>query len=346
MINVVLFSRPESYKIMSMDVYSNNLFENIRQSPGFNAQLLKPKDLHIPLVGKYLTMWLYYQIIAKRQNSDINHILDHSISHLIGSLDPKRTIITCYDLIGLKVPESTPFWKRNVLWGNIIRNISKARKIIAVSQCTKKDILKYTSYKSDDIAVIYGGVSAKFRQIEKSKIEGKFKFKKPAILHVGRVNFYKNVEGLIKAIALSGKEVLLVKVGPIPKRQLKLLRKLKIDFVQFMDLSEEELIQVYNAVDLLVYPSWHEGFGFPVLEAMACGCPVLCSNAGSLPEVASDAAIMVSPDDISDIAGAIERTMGSQDLKQLLREKGLKQAKKFSWEETAMETSDVYKKII
>jgi len=345
MINVTLFCRPESYKVMSMDVYANNLFENMRYLPEISVKTFKPQDSHIPLIGRYLTLWLYYPAIAKRQKADINHILDHSISHLIGSLDPKRTIITCHDLIGLEVSASTPFWKRKILWRSIIKNMSKARKIIAVSQHTKDDILKYSSYKSDDIVVIYEGVSAKFRQIEKAQIEERFRFNKPAVLHVGHNNFYKNVEGLIKAIALAGKDIKFVKVGNISKGQFKLLEKLKIDFIQFNNLSEEELAQVYNAVDLLVYPSWHEGFGFPVLEAMACGCPVICSNVSSLPEVAQDAAIMVTPDDIPGIAKAIEKALGSQELRQELSEKGFRQAKKFSWEKTAQETADVYKKI-
>lgn len=345
MINVVLFSRPESYKAMSMDVYSNNLFENIRKSPGLNVQLFQPKDLHIPLVGKYLTMWLYYPIIAKRQNKDINHILDHSISHLIGSLDARKTIITCHDLIGLEAPESTPFWKRKIFWGNIIKNMLKARKVIADSQHTKDDILRHFSYKSNDVTIVYPGISTNFGRIEKDKIEERFKFRKPAILHVGHNNFYKNFEGLIKAIVLLSKEVILVKVGSVSKRQFRLLKDLKIDFAQFADLSEGELVQVYNAADLLVYPSWHEGFGFPILEAMACGCPVICSNVSSLPEVAQDAAIMVTPDDIPGIAKAIEKALGSQGLRQELSEKGFRQAKRFSWEKTAQETVDVYKKI-
>lgn len=346
MINVTLFSRPESYKTASMDVYSNNLFENIRKSPGLDVHLFQPKDLHIPLVGKYLTMWLYYPTIAKRQNKDINHILDHSISHLIGSLDAKKTIITCHDLMGLEFPASTPFWKRRIFWGNIIKNMSKARKVIADSQHTRDDIFRHFSYKSNDVTIVYPGIRTNFGRIEKDKIEERFKFRKPAILHVGHNNFYKNFEGLIKAIVLLNKEVILVKVGSVSKRQFRMLKDLKIDFAQFADLSEGELVQIYNAVDLLVYPSFHEGFGLPVLEAMACGCPVVCSNVSSLPEVAGEASVMVAPDDVSGIAKAIEKVLQSQYLKRELIEKGLRQARKFSWERTALETAEVYKKII
>ncbi len=345
MINVTLFCRPESYRVTSMAIYADNLFENIRNLPDLSIKSFKPQDSHIPLFGRYLTLWVYYPAIVKKQKADINHILDHSISHLIGSMKPEKTIITCHDLIGLEVPASTSFLRRKMFWSNIIKNILKARKLIVGAQHTKDDILKYSSYKRNDIVVIYEGVSTKFRKIGKDKIDKKFRFNKPAILHVGHDNFYKNVEGLIKAIALLNREAVLVKVGPISKRQSRLLKELKIDFAQFMNLSLDELAQIYNTADLLVYPSWHEGFGFPVLEAMACGCPVICSNVSSLPEVAADAAIMVSPSDIPGIAKAIEKALGSQELRQELSEKGFRQAKKFSWEKTAQETADVYKKI-
>ncbi len=91
MINVTLFSRPESYKVASMDTYANNLFEKMSNLPDLCIKSFKPQDSRIPLVGKYLTLWQVYPAIAKRQEADINHILDHSISHLIGSLEPKKT---------------------------------------------------------------------------------------------------------------------------------------------------------------------------------------------------------------------------------------------------------------
>ncbi len=346
MINVTLFCRPESYKAASMDVYADNLSENMRKLPDFRIKSFRPEGSHFPLLGKYLTLWLNYPAVAGAEQGDINHILDHSISHLIGNLEPEKTIITCHDLIGLEIPESTPLWKRKIFWANIIKNMLKARKIIVDSQHTKDDILKYSSYNSNDVVVVYSGIGTNFRMIGDDKIEERFKFRKPAILHVGHNNFYKNVEGLIKAIALLKKEVLFVKVGSISRQQLRLLRRLKIDFIQFMNLPEDELVQVYNVADLLVYPSWHEGFGFPVLEAMACGCPVICSNVSSLPEVAQDAAIMVTPDDIPGIAKAIERVLGSQGLRQELTEKGFRQVRKFSWEKTAQETVDIYRKIV
>ena len=328
-----------------MDVYAQNLFKNLCKLSGFNLQLFRPKDLRIPLVGKYLTYWVYYPFVAPRHKADINHIIDHSLSHLISGFDSKKTVITCHDLMGLTVSKSVPFWKRRFFWRNVTRNLFKAKKIIAISQRTKNDLLKYSSCRSENIEVVYLGVGTGFRRFDKERCRGIFKFKKPAILHVGDDIFYKNVNGLIKAIVKSGRDIKFVQVGSISKSNLILLKKLKIDFVRFRNLSEEELAQVYNAVDLLVYPAWHTGFGLPVLEAMACACPVICSNAGALPEAAGKAAIMVCPDDTKGLAKAIDTALTSEDLRQELIEKGLSQVKKFSWEKTAMETADIYRKI-
>lgn len=346
MINLTLFSRPESYKTMSMEVYTYNLFKNIKNFSGFNVQLFKPEDSKIPLVGKYFTMWLYYPNIVKRQKADVNHILDHSLSHLTDSLDPKRTVITCHDLVGLEEPKSSPFWKRSSFWKNIIRNMLKVRKLIAVSKHTKEDILKYSSYKQKDIVVIYQGIDKNiFKILDRERCRQKFKINKPTILHVGHSNYYKNVEGLIKAMVKLDKDIRFIKVGFLSDSQLNLLRNFKIDFMQFEYLCQEEIVEVYNAIDLLVYPSWHEGFGFPVIEAMACGCPVVCSNVSCLPEIVGEAAVMVSPDDISGMAKAIGRVLESEQLRIELIQKGLRQVRKFSWEDTARETIDVYNEI-
>lgn len=329
-----------------MEVYADNLFRSLRASAQINVELFRPKDINFPFVGKYITYWCYYPLIARKKSGQINHILDHSTSHLIKSFAPESTVITCHDLVGLELPQSCPFWKRKFFYKSIVKNICRARRVIAVSQRTKKDILKYSTLRSEDITVIYYGVSANFKKLQKDKLQSRFRFDKPVILHVGHANFYKNVEGLLKATAGLDKPIKFVKVGPISARQFRLLKTLKIDFVQFPYLDQKDLVQVYNAADLLVYPSWSESFAFPVLEAMACGCPVVCSDAGALPEIAGDAAIKVPPQDTYAIKKAINRVLDSDTLRQELAEKGFKRAQEFSWERAAYQTLEVYRKII
>jgi glycosyltransferase involved in cell wall biosynthesis len=108
----------------------------------------------------------------------------------------------------------------------------------------------------------------------------------------------------------------------------------------------DDLVALYNAAAVLVYPSLYEGFGIPVLEAMACGCPVVTSNLSALPEVAGEAAILIDPHDVQAIAGAIQGVLGDPALADQLRQKGFAQARKFSWERCAQETITVYRRAL
>ena len=111
-------------------------------------------------------------------------------------------------------------------------------------------------------------------------------------------------------------------------------------------IPDEDLPAIYSGADLFVFPSLYEGFGLPPLEAMACGTPVVCSNAASLPEVVGDAAIMVDPYDVEGLAQAMRRVLADRDLQEDLRQRGLERAKLFSWEKTARETMQVYEKVL
>jgi len=111
-------------------------------------------------------------------------------------------------------------------------------------------------------------------------------------------------------------------------------------------VNDERLVELYQQATLFVFPSRYEGFGLPVLEAMACGCPVICSNASSLPEVAGDAAILVDPMDVEGFTHEMDRVLTSSDLRRNLRGRGLAQAARFSWDRTARETIAVYKKVL
>ena len=111
-------------------------------------------------------------------------------------------------------------------------------------------------------------------------------------------------------------------------------------------VSDDELIALYNCALAMIYPSLYEGFGLPLLEAMACGCPVVASNATSLPEVVGDAGLLCNPDDHTDMADAIEQVISSDSLRATMAEKGLVRVKKFSWQRAAQETLAVYEKVL
>jgi glycosyltransferase involved in cell wall biosynthesis len=174
---------------------------------------------------------------------------------------------------------------------------------------------------------------------------------------VGNNWFYKNLEGVIKALAVLQKtsvkdsvesSPILVKVGKgLTIEQRKLAQELGVAtrIRELGVLNDEELQTIYWAADVLVFPSWWEGFGWPPLEAMASGTPVICSDRGSLGEVAGDAALIVNPEEPEEIAVAIARVLNEENLRRSLILKGMQRAKQFTWERAAEQTFEVYREV-
>ncbi len=232
-----------------------------------------------------------------------------------------------------------------------VKGIRKANHIIAVSQNTKDDLINYLKIPPERITVIYNGLDHSLFQPRKGRL-----FDKPYILYVGSERPRKNLNRLLEAFSKLKREfklLKLVKVGSpgrseiFRKNTLAQIEKLGLrEEVIFVDhVPENELPYYYSFASLLVYPSLYEGFGFPLLEAMACGCPVITSNTSSLPEVVGEAGIMVNPYDVDALAGAMGRVLTDQRLRSGMIERGLAQAKGFSWEKTARETGEVYERV-
>jgi len=232
-------------------------------------------------------------------------------------------------------------------WG-----IKRASHIIAVSQCTKNDLVSYLKIPQQKISVIYNGVDHDvFKPCEARPLD------EPYILYVGSERPRKNLGRLFCAFAKLKRdfpELKLVKIGE-PGRsgryRAQVLRQLDSlgitgEIIFLGHLAGAELARYYSAAALLAYPSLYEGFGLPPLEAMACGCPVVTSNTSALPEVVGDAGIMVDPYDSDGLAQAMARVLTDKNLREEMVRKGFEQARKFSWEETARKTQEVYNKVL
>jgi glycosyltransferase involved in cell wall biosynthesis len=181
----------------------------------------------------------------------------------------------------------------------------------------------------------------------------------PYILYVGSERKRKNLERLLEAFALLKKspdfnDLKLVKVGSPGRSEtfrqmtLRKVKELGLDGeVLFVDshIADDQLSAYYSSARVLVYPSLYEGFGLPVIEAMACGCPVITSNVSSLPEIAGDAAFLVNPYDVRDICGAIARLLTDDRLRSEFVAKGKVRARIFSWEKTARKTMNLYRRV-
>lgn len=331
--------------------------------------LKKNQKLNMKIVGHNLRLPLPYKslvasllvypliVIRKRRRKSIFHIAKQEEAYLLNYFKPKNVVVTCHDLLTFAHKPSKIINK--IILSLCVKGLRKADRIITISEYSKKDIIKYLNYPKERIDVIYNGIDhKKFNVLKKSRdVLRKYGIpeKNKLLLFVGTEEPRKNLHRIIKAIKKIKKKksnVMLLKVGipqnPSRREELKIyINKLGIeDNVKFLDyVSENDLIKIYNSVDLLVFPSLYEGFGFPALEAMACGCPVITSNTTSLPEVVGDAAIKINPLKVNELTESVLRVLTNNNLRKSLIKEGIKQAKKFSWSKNSKETLRVYEKI-
>jgi glycosyltransferase involved in cell wall biosynthesis len=235
----------------------------------------------------------------------------------------------------------------------------RADRIIADSEFTKQQIVEHLGVSPSKVTVVYLGVDIHFYPHDRMqafvRATSLLGLGRPYILFVGNLKPHKNVLTLIQAFSQicthqDFNHQLLI-LGDDRKWKAGLMNECqnlgiaeRVLFVPYV--AYEDLPWVYAAAEMLVMPSLNEGFGLPVLEAMACGTPVVCSQAASLPEVAGDAAEYFEPSSVDDLAAALERVLGSCVLQETLRCKGFERAKLFSWRESARRTADIYRKAL
>lgn len=280
----------------------------------------------------------------------------HMPANVIPLLSPCPTVVTILDTTILQTPRNFPFWHRNYSRLFIPWTAKYASMILTISQQSKQDIVKQLNVAPDKVVVTYLAASPRFRTISEREIsEARERYGLDSfILTVGTLEPRKNLIRLLQAFALfrqRGFSHQLVHAGPrgwLFEDVLAGVRRLGLDdSVRFLGrVPLEDLVGLYNAASVFVYPSLYEGFGLPVLEAMACGCPVITSNASSLPEVVGEAGIMVDPYNVQWLADAIQQVLEDTVLAQDIRQRGLERAKLFSWQRCARETLAVYHQVL
>jgi glycosyltransferase involved in cell wall biosynthesis len=228
----------------------------------------------------------------------------------------------------------------------------QADHVLTVSECSRRDITERLHFPKERVSVVYPGIDR--NQFKPDFSMASQSIPRPYILCVVGSDPTKNVETLLDAFAQLPRELReghdLVLVGDLRRRQDVRDRVDRLGIAaqtKFAGMVDDaQLVSLYQHARVFVFPSRYEGFGFPVLEAMACGCPVITSNAASLPEVVGDAALSADPSDSEGFARHLELVLVDEDLRRILREKGLDRAARFSWERTAQETLRVYERVI
>lgn len=300
--------------------YTQNLIDNLKIVDQKNTYVYFGSSLRRPLPG----FWRFPPTILDILWNQL-HIMP--VENLIGKIDvfhssdwtqpptKAKKVTTIHDLVVYLYPESShpkivATQKRRLEWVK-----KEGDLIIAVSESTKKDIIEILKIPEEKIRVIYEAANPIFRPVIKKT--------KPYILGMGQLKSRKNIERLEAAFkSLELKDV-----------ELKIANNISI----------ENLVELYSNALCFVYPSLYEGFGIPVLEAMACGCPVITSNISSLPEVGGQAAIYVDPLSVNDITEKIKYVLSLN--RERLTKEGFAQVSKFSWEKTARETVKVYEEL-
>lgn len=269
----------------------------------------------------------------------------------------KAVTLTIHDLAFEILPETAPH--ANQYWlGYLQRALENAAEIITVSEATRKDLIEIYQIDPEKVTAVLSGVDMEVthavgeEQIEATK--QKYGIDGPFLTFIGGLEPRKNLRQLLRAYAKLPKDLrpTLVLAGAAvpwipggPKIMESALRSLPADVRESVVLTgyvtEQDKLSLLTGAEALVYPSVYEGFGFPVLEAMACGTPVLTSNVSSLPEVAGEDAVLVDPYESTSIAEGMELILTDTALRERLSKAGLARAKRFSWEETARQTAKV-----
>jgi glycosyltransferase involved in cell wall biosynthesis len=282
--------------------------------------------------------------------------LFHATDHLLPPLRKLRSVFTLYDLTCIIHPETHLPLNRYFLKLMIPRFLCAAHTIIAISECTKRDVVRVYGLDEKKIRVIHGGVSPSFRPSPPEAMAGirlRYSLPERYILSVGTIEPRKNLVTLLEAYRVlrdRGASVKLVIVGKKGWRYESFFQRLheiglenEVVFPGF--IPDEDLPAVYTMADTFVFPSLYEGFGLPVLEAMACGAPVICSNTSSLPEVTGDGAVLVPPHDVRGWIEALEQVLNNEAFRADLSQCGLRQAARFTWQSTARKTYEVYREV-
>ncbi|QLH81266.1 glycosyltransferase family 4 protein [Halosimplex pelagicum] len=286
--------------------------------------------------------------------------MDFDVFHTTRSTGPlysfpgKKVIRTVHDL-GRKYSGTERKGVKTRLYKEVAegRALSNSDRIVTVSDNTKEDILYHYDIKRSKVMTIPNGISKKFKRKEAEKLEGtkeKYGLQDKFVLNVGAISPRKNTRRLATAWENSevSEEYSLVIAGGTGDRGEEIKEEIKgpsnISLVGYV--PEDDLVNLYNLADLFVFPSLFEGFGFPPLEAMACGTPVIASNTSSLPEVVGDAGINVNPKDTIELSESINRVLKNEELKNKLMTKGIDRAAEFSWKQTAKSILTCYKDLI
>lgn len=345
-------------EIGSLTVDQGSRSPGLRES-GSGTHRLEPTPTPSEF-GRYLARYWFYPRRIKRRTADVMHVLDHSYGHLLNAESEAVRVLTVHDLFPVLMIERPAVGLRerirNKLLASVLTGMKRADAWIVATEWLREQLADWLGNSSGIHVIPYGIDDAFFEQPGESPSETRRRWKIPEesflILHVGSADRRKNMPAVIAVLGelrKTGVDAWLLQVGGTltPEHTAELGDRGLDSFTrQVGAVSEADLRLAYHAADALLFPSHYEGFGLPVLEAMASRLPAVTSGAGGLAEVAGDAAVVVGGREFKPYAEAMERIAGDFEWRKELVNRGLERAARFTWAETARKTAEVYKSLV
>jgi glycosyltransferase involved in cell wall biosynthesis len=357
-----------------MDIVAMEIINNLQQidkkneyiiyaAPGEDTSAIKEtSNFKIKLINA-ITYFDWEQLWLPRQVKKDKIDLLHCTCNTAPLWSPVSKIITIHDTIFVEEQK----WPVNVNWyqrvGNRYRSfiaprvVNSSKKIITSTEVERKNLIEYFKIDDSKIEIVPHGVNSCFRKITDqallNKAQAKYSLPDHFILYLGNTEPRKNIHNLLRAyseLVVSNNDVPNLAITNIHAKYLRtILRELnqenlskRIILTGYADSND--LPALYNLADFFLYPSLREGFGLPILEAMACSTPVITSITSSMPEIAGDAALLVDPFNYQELKDAMNLLMKNDDLQEKLRARGLKRVKAFTWEVSAKKILSIYER--
>jgi glycosyltransferase involved in cell wall biosynthesis len=348
-------------KKTGVEWYSYYLIKELKNYPSFDFEFILYSPIEIKeefsnflkvKILKWPFKYFWTQIRLAYEN--ISNPVDVLFvpSHALPIFTRSKTIITLHDLGFERFPQVYPLKQR--LYTRFVYKwaVKHASLIIAISEFTKKELINLYKADPNKIEVVYLGYDENLfyprDENEINNLLSKYKIKRPYLLYVGRLEKKKNIINLIKAFTFFSKDFYLLLIGK-PGFGYKEIKKFQSKFKNIIELGYipyEELPIFYSGATCFIFPSLYEGFGLPILEAMACGCPVVASNSSSIPEIGENAILYFKPENPYEIVKNIFKIIKDEELRKDLKVRGFLRVKNFSWKKTVEKTLEVFKKKI
>jgi glycosyltransferase involved in cell wall biosynthesis len=355
---VALLRDPPHERRLSMERYADRVQEGIEASQRFRVEpVAMQRDR--PGWRRHHDRLFGYMVGAARRRAEVFHVVDHGFAHVSRWLPADRTVVTCHDLMALRtVLGQTGMQSRNITVARFrwsVGHMRRAAHVVCDSTATRDDVVNFLRVEPAKTSVIALGVERRFRQFDpgaRRAVRRRLGLDDAQVV-VGNVSTgaeYKNPAGALRtlrALRDRGVPALLLRTGRgFTPAHRELQQRLGLDpfVIERGIVDEDELVATYNACDVLLHPSYWEGFGWPPLEAMSCGVPVVTSTAPSLLEVTDGSGLTASADDHAALAAQVIRALEPGTAEEL-RRGGLKRAEELRWSTSIEKLLDLYARV-